>query len=79
MVTMVMVGEWWINLAQVRMVEKRESGAAVVHLVGGQEIALLPDEAVTLERELVKSASIAVSRFPSGAERRGQGCGNEAD
>lgn len=50
---LVAVGSYgWVNLQQVKSVERRESGAMVVHFIGGQEIALLPDEARELEAAL---------------------------
>lgn len=52
MVYMVNVGDMWINMAQVRTVERRENGVAIVAMIGGQELALLPDEAAALVREL---------------------------
>ena len=47
----------WVNLSQVRSVERREGGALVVHLLGGSELALLPDEAEALVEELEKLGS----------------------
>ena len=68
---MVSVGSYgWINLQQVRTVERRESGAAVVHLMGGQEIALLAEEVEVLEAALRRISSAAASRYPTGVEMR---------
>lgn len=52
MVWMVRAGAIWINLVQVRTVERRENGAAIVTMVGGKELALLPDEAVEMDQAL---------------------------
>lgn len=68
---MIKVGTFgWINLSQVKSVESRENGAAVVHLLGGQEIALLPDEAVALESELEQLGSARVQYGRMGVETR---------
>lgn len=52
MVFIVRAGDMGINLAQLKTVEKRENGAAIVTMIGGQELALLPDEAAELEQSL---------------------------
>ena len=68
---LVAVGNYgWINLQQVRMVERRECGAAVVHLMGGQEIALLAEEVEALETALRRMSNCAVKRYPIGVETR---------
>lgn len=69
MCKMVAVGGYgWINIDHVVAVALRDSGGAIVFLVGGQEIALLPDELDALKNELGKRQ--AAGRFPVGIETR---------
>lgn len=50
---MLLVGNWgWVNIHAIQSVEKREGGHAVIRLIDGTEIALLPGEAAVLEGEL---------------------------
>ena len=68
---MVSVGSYgWINLQQVRTVERRETGVVVVHLVGGQEIALLADEAAAREVELEQLRGCRLTHGRQGLETR---------
>ncbi len=65
---MVAVGSYgWINIQHVVAIYRKDGGGAIVHLVGGQEIALLPDETDMLEMELGKQRAV---RFPVGIETR---------
>jgi len=65
---MVAVGGYgWINIHHVVAIYRKDGGGAIVHLVNGQEIALLPDETDMLELELCKQRA---GRFPVGMETR---------
>lgn len=65
---MVAVGSYgWINIDHVVAIYRKEGGGAIVILVGGQELALLPDETVALEMELGRRQA---TRFPAGIETR---------
>lgn len=51
-----MIGSYgWVNLQAVQSVERKDGGRAVIHMIDGTVIPLLPDEAVDLERVLLAS------------------------
>lgn len=61
---LVMVGSYgWLNLGQVATVERRESGAMVVWMLDGSEIALLPEEAEEFERQLAIHQRMLTTKF----------------